>query len=181
MIGDSDGNPVMNYLTGGVHLEGATVVKRAGKPLTLLHGSMERDSVAGSGLRLVDRDRDLQSLSVAYRNTTGDQLAAAVEYYSDVMADQGLSGRIGVYGRADAGAAYALLRRLQEANPDVELVGEYGDFAVHARHVRPRTRGAGVPARSRATDVRGGRRGAGVHSGLRSPRRGRGPLRMANR
>ena len=43
------------------------------------------------------------------------------------MADQGLSGRIGVYGRADAGASYALLRRLQEANPAVELVGEYGD------------------------------------------------------
>ena len=65
VIGDSDGNPVMNYLTGGAHLEGATVVKVAGKPLTLLHGSMERDSVAASGLRLVDRDQHLQPLSVA--------------------------------------------------------------------------------------------------------------------
>lgn len=125
VIGDSGGNSVMNYLTGGAHLERAMVVKRKGEPLALLHGSMERDSVAASGLRLVDRDRTYNSYELL-RKHGGDQLAAAVEYYSSVIAHQGLAGRIGVYGRADAGETFTLLRRVQETNPGIELVGEYG-------------------------------------------------------
>jgi Xaa-Pro aminopeptidase len=125
VMGDSDGNPVMNYLTGGAHLEGAMAVKRRGSPLTLIHGSMERDSVAASGLRLVDRDRTYNRYELL-RKHEGDELAAAVEYYATVLHDQSLTGRIGVYGRYDLGAGYALLNRLQEAVTDVELVGEYG-------------------------------------------------------
>ena len=125
VMGDSDGNPVMNYLTGGAHLEGALVVKREGAPLTLLHGSMERDSVAASGLRLVDRDRTYNRYELLQKHG-GDQLAAAVDYYAAVIRDQGLTGRIGVYGRTDAGAALALLNQLQAALPDMELVGEFG-------------------------------------------------------
>lgn len=125
VVGNSDGNPVMNYLTGGAHLEGAMAVKRRGGPLTLIHGSMERDSVANSGLRLIDRDRTYNRFELLRRHS-GDRLAADADYYSQVIADQDLSGRIGVYGRTDAGAAYVLLNRVQAANPDIELVGEYG-------------------------------------------------------
>ena len=125
VIGDSDGNAVMNYLTGGAHLEGAMVVKRRGDELTLLHGSMERDSVADSGLRLIDRDRMYNRYEMLKKHD-GDQLAATVEYYSTVMADLGLRGRIGVYGRTDAGASYSLLNQLQSVDTGIELVGEYG-------------------------------------------------------
>lgn len=41
VMGNSDGNKVMNYLTGGRHFERALIVKRRGGPLTLIHGSMD--------------------------------------------------------------------------------------------------------------------------------------------
>ncbi len=126
VIGDSDGNPVMNYLTGGADVEGALVLKRRGAPITLIHGSMERDSVANSGLRLIDRDSTYNRYEMLQKHE-GDHLAAAVEFYSTVMADERMTGRIGVYGRMDAGAAYALLQNLQAENPLIDLVGEYGD------------------------------------------------------
>ena len=55
VMGNSSGNPVMNYLTGGAHLENALVLKRRGGALTLIHGSMERDTAAATGLEVVDR------------------------------------------------------------------------------------------------------------------------------
>lgn len=40
VMGDSSGNKVMNYLTGGRHFEKAMIVKRRGGALTLIHGAM---------------------------------------------------------------------------------------------------------------------------------------------
>lgn len=126
VMGDSGGNAVMNYLTGGVHLENAIVLKRRGGPLTLIHGSMERDSAARTGLHLVNRDSQYNQYKLVQKHE-GDRLAAAVEYLSLVLEDHDLDGRVGVYGMLDAGAAYTLFQRLGRALPDVELVGEYGD------------------------------------------------------
>lgn len=125
VMGDSGGNPVMHYLTGGVHLENALVLKRRGGPLTLIHGSMERDSAAQTGLKLVDRDQVYNQYELVQKHA-GDRTAAAVEYLSRVLRDHQLLGRVGVYGMIDAGAALTLLTRLQEEVEDVELVGEYG-------------------------------------------------------
>ena len=126
VIGDSAGNAVMNYLTGGVHLEHAAIVKRCGGPLTLIHGMMERDSAARSGLALVDRDSVYNPYKLL-REYGGDRLAAEVEYLGRVIQDLGVQGRLAIYGLYDAGAAYVLLGRLQKTLSDVELVGEFGD------------------------------------------------------
>lgn len=125
VMGDSGGNPVMNYLTGGAHLENALVLKRRGGPLTLVHGSMERDTARETGLDLVDRDQVYNQYQFLKRHN-GDALAAAVDYLGNVIRDQRLLGRLGIYGRADAGASLALLTRLQDEIEGVELVGEYG-------------------------------------------------------
>ncbi len=125
VMGNSEGNPVMNYLTGGAHFEGALVVKRRGGPLTLIHGSMERDTAAATGLATVDRDVTYNQYALLQRHG-GDALAAAVDYYGQVIRDQQLRGRLGIYGKVDAGASLTLLTRLQDEIEDVELVGEYG-------------------------------------------------------
>jgi len=125
VMGDSSGNTVLNYLTGGEHLERALVVKRRGAPLTLIHGGMERDNAARTGLRLVNRDQVYKPYELL-RKHEGDELAAQVDYLQQVIRDQMLEGRLGVYGRYDAGAAYALFNRLQEQLTATELVGEYG-------------------------------------------------------
>ena len=126
VLGDSEGNQVMNYLTGGAHLERALLVKRRGGPLTLIHGSMERDTAARTGLELVDRDRQYNSAQLL-QSHGGDHLASDVAYYMNVIEDQGLQGRLGIYGMRDAGEAYLLFNTLQDRLVDTELVGEYAD------------------------------------------------------
>ncbi len=125
VMGNSGGNPVMNYLTGGAHLENALVLKRRGSPLTLIHGSMERDSAAETGLAVVDRDQVYNQYLLMQKHG-GDEVAVAVDYLSQVIRDHQLLGRLGIYGMMDAGAAMTLLSRLQDEIEDVELVGEYG-------------------------------------------------------
>lgn len=125
VMGNSGGNPVMNYLTGGAHLERAMVVKRRDSPMTLIHGSMERDTAAGTGLALVDRDQVYNEHKLIQKHD-GDQVAAAVDYLGQVIRDYRLYGRLGIYGMFDAGSALTLLTRLQDEIEDVELVGEYG-------------------------------------------------------
>ena len=124
VMGDAGGNKVMNYLTNGAPLEAALVVKRRGGPLTLIHGSMERDTALATGLNLVDRDQRYNRYELLNKHN-GDRLAAEVDYLAQVLADQGIQGRLGVYGMQDAGAAYALLRNLQQVTDGVELVGEF--------------------------------------------------------
>lgn len=126
VMGNSDGNTVMNYLTGGVHLEGAMIVKEQGKPATLIHGSMERDTAAGTGLALVNRDTKYNRYKLIEENN-GDRLAAEQDYLRRVISDFGLTGRIGVYGKLDAGEALALLSGINASVEGAELVGEYGD------------------------------------------------------
>lgn len=126
VLGDSAGNPVMNYLTGGAHLERALLVKRRGTPLTLIHGGMERDTAAATGLRLVDRDATYDAMRYL-REHEGNQLAAQVAYLVDVIQNESLHGQLGIYGVYDAGAAMTMLNLLQDRLTDTELVGEFGD------------------------------------------------------
>ncbi len=126
VVGNSAGNPVMNYLTGGAHLERALVLKRRGGPLTLVHGGMERDTAAATGLRLIDRDAQYNHMRYLQEHD-GNRLAAEVAYLADVIHDENLRGRLGVYGMIDAGAAMLLLNHLQDRLLTTEIVGEYGE------------------------------------------------------
>jgi Xaa-Pro aminopeptidase len=126
VLGNAAGNPVMNYLTGGAHLERALVLKRRSGPLTLVHGGMERDTAAETGLRLVDRDAQYNLMRYLQEHD-GDRLAAEVAYLTDVIQNEKLQGKLGVYGMVDAGAALVLLNLLQDRLFDTEIVGEFGD------------------------------------------------------
>ena len=54
VMGDGHGW-IMRYLTGGAYFEGAALLQRADGPLTLIHGAMERDSAAATGLKSICR------------------------------------------------------------------------------------------------------------------------------
>jgi Xaa-Pro aminopeptidase len=126
VLGDAHANPIMNYLTGGAMLERAIVLKRRGAAMTLVHGGMERDNAAATGLELVDRDAVYDQMEYL-RKHDGNRLAAQVDYLCDVLRGQRLAGRVGVYGMFDAGAAMAILNQVQDRVAGVELVGEYGE------------------------------------------------------
>lgn len=126
VVGNAGGNKVMNYLTGNAHLERALVMKRRGGPLTLVHGSMERDTAAATGLTLVDRDKHY-NLYELMRKHDGNRLAAEVDYLLQVIERQELQGRLGLFGMMDAGEAYTLFNHLQDRLEGTTLVGEFED------------------------------------------------------
>ena len=126
VVGDAAGNKVMNYLTGGAHLERALVLKRRNGPLTLVHGAMERDTAASTGLTLVDRDQHY-NLYELLRKHEGNRLAAMVDYLMQVVEHQELQGRLGLFGMMDAGEAYTLFNQVQDRLEGTTLVGEFED------------------------------------------------------
>lgn len=127
VMGHSASDRVINYLTGGAHLGRAILFKRRGGPLTLIHGSMERDNAAATGLHLVDRDKQYNQFELLQQHN-GDQLAATADYLRRVVDDHELHGRLGIYGQQDAGSAYLLYTRLAELlGEQAELVGEFGN------------------------------------------------------
>ncbi len=162
VLGDSHGNTIMNYLTGGASLERALLFKRRDEPTTLIHGGMERDNAAATGLRLLNRDQ-LYDAMAYLQKVDGDRLAAQVAYLTDVIEGNQLKGRIGVYGMFDAGAAMAVLNQVQDRLTGSELVGEFGDtlFSL-ARETKDNWEIAQMREAGRLDGHRRGR-DAGVH------------------
>jgi Xaa-Pro aminopeptidase len=156
VMGDSGGNGIFNYLTLGADLENALLAKRRGGPLTLIHGSMERDVAEGiaeaAGLTLVNRDSRYNLYSLLQKHE-GDVVAARVDYLAQVIKDNDLHGRLGVYGRVDAGEAYTILDRLNGLI-DGEVVGEVGTslFSL-ARETKDRHEIAGLAEAGRLTSL----------------------------
>ncbi len=118
--------PAMRYLTNGGFFEGALVLKKRGGETTLIHGLMERDNAEATGLKLIGRDQHFNGYELL-REFKGDRLAADAAYLARAMEMAGLTGRIGLYGLADAGSALALVGKVQEMTESIELVGEHRD------------------------------------------------------
>lgn len=126
VTGASANNPPMYYLVNGVHVGERTVlVKPRGQAPVLLVNAMERDEAARSGLRVIDlaRFREPELL----REAKGDALQARARLLGRILSELGVSGTVAAYGQEDQGAAYALLSAVEELNPGLRVVGEFGD------------------------------------------------------
>jgi Xaa-Pro aminopeptidase len=125
VVGPGSHNPPMTYLTNGADLTQAIILKKRGERPTLFHFSMERDEAAKSGLPT--RDLSEFRLDLLVQQAGGDQTLGMVGLFEKILLDQRVGGsRVGLYGILDAGRAYGTFTRLQQALPDLELVGETG-------------------------------------------------------
>ncbi len=151
VMGDTSGNPVMQYLAGPIHLERAIICKRRGGPLTLIHGSMERDNAAQTSMDLIDRDQ-VYNLHALIQKHEGNRLSAQLDYLLQVIADFALNGRLGFYGQGDLGATYLLLNALADRLENTEIAGEWGEtlFTV-ARETKDASELAELAALGRRT------------------------------
>jgi Xaa-Pro aminopeptidase len=125
VMGNGNGS-VMRYLTGGAFFEGALLLKSKDGPLTLIHGLMERDTAATTGLTLIVRDEHFNRYTLLQKHG-GNALEADADFISGAMEMVGLRGRIGLYGMDEVGAALALVGRVTQMVEEIELVGEYGE------------------------------------------------------
>jgi len=123
--GHVHGNPPLYYLTDGIALTQAHVIKRQGEQPVLIAGAMEREIAEATGLPVILSSRyDYRGLLKQHQ---GDRLAASVAYFQRMLEDQHITGRVGFYGVREQGAAYTFLRALETALPEIEIVGEFGD------------------------------------------------------
>ena len=125
VAGPGQHNPAMVYLTGGAHLTGAFLIKRAGQPALLFHNPMERDEAARTGLQTCSLGKfELQKLIADFE---GDVLRAYGEIYRRMFTEAGLQqGRVAIYGLYEIGNMYAMLSAAKPLLPDIEWVGEFG-------------------------------------------------------
>ncbi len=121
IFGDAQHNPAMYYFTGGGHVSHALIVKRRHRPAVLFHNDMEREEAARSGLECVSFSR--YPLSKFLEKAQDLSEASALQLQS-ILSDLGIfSGRVAVYGKDEIGNAWAILSRLSQLMPELQIVG----------------------------------------------------------
>jgi Xaa-Pro aminopeptidase len=126
ITGPAQYNPPMYYLTGGVHITSADLVKKRGEQPVLFYSPMERDEAAKTGLGL--KNLGDYRLGDLLKKSNGDFIQANIRMYRQMLADMGIhSGRLAIYGNMDAGESFTLFSGLQKALPGLEIVGELGE------------------------------------------------------
>lgn len=126
ITGPAQHNPVMYYFTGRAHLTSADLFKKRGGNPILFCNPMERDEAASTGLET--RNLSDYRWNEILKQSNGNQLKAYTLLYKKILTDLGFTtGRLGIYGKVDAGQAFAVFSGLQEALPGLTVVGQVGD------------------------------------------------------
>jgi Xaa-Pro aminopeptidase len=131
--GFDSANPDFNYFVKSEHVNGV-VIKKRGEPAMLIHHPWERQQAEATGLQLISSERwNRREIARQFP----DRLEAAVELRRRMLRDLGVGGRIGCYGTVHSGRNYALLSRLAQTMPELEIVGEFGhDILAAARQTK---------------------------------------------
>jgi Xaa-Pro aminopeptidase len=126
ITGPAQHNPAMVYLTGGAHLTSGDLIKKQGEEPILFHNPMEREEAANTGLQTKNiADYKYQEL---LQQSEGNHLRATVLRYQRILEDLGLDkAHIAIYGKIDAGSAYAIFSGLESVLPDLKITGELTD------------------------------------------------------
>lgn len=128
VTGSAQHNPTMVYLAGIAHMAGDLIKKRGSTPV-LFCRMMERDEAAKLGLPL--KSLGSYNLNELVKEFNGDFVKATAERYKNMLIDLGItSGRIGLYGKVEMGSYFSIFNALQEAMPEITLVGEMSDRSI---------------------------------------------------
>lgn len=115
-------NPYMVYLTGGGHFSGAALIKKRDGQAVLMCNDMERDEAAKSGLKIIPAST--YNYEELMKAANGNPTLASAIRYQRLLSEQGVRGRLGIYGNVELGSSFAVFSHLQKLMPEIELVGE---------------------------------------------------------
>ena len=130
VTGPAQHNPAMVYLTGGGHITQADLIIPRGQPAVLFHGPMERDEAARAAAQngLIPRGYSDYPLNLLLKQARGSRSKALALRYQRILADVGINqGRVMLYGREDAGAAFSVYSALQALMPGLAILSDEGD------------------------------------------------------
>ncbi len=123
VLGDAEHNSPMYYMTGGGHVNAATLIKPQGEEATLFCNDMEREEAANTGLKVALYSK--YSLKELRKEAKEDLIMIGAIRLQKMLTDCGVtSGRIGVYGHTDLSSSFSMLTATQRLMPDVEFIGE---------------------------------------------------------
>jgi Xaa-Pro aminopeptidase len=122
IFGPASHNAPMVYFTGLHHISWGYLLKLRGKPPVHIHHPMEREEAAATGLST--RSFDDFDYPDIYKKNGGDEVPSHIELLNRIFDEYKVSGRIATYGQYDMGPGIGILRGLDEALPEVEIVGE---------------------------------------------------------
>lgn len=122
VIGNADHNPPMHYLTGAGHINAATLIKKRGEDPVLFCNDMEREEAARTGIKTIPYS--VYNYKELLEEAHGDTSLVSAIRYKHICTDLAVRGRVGIYGNAEFGSAFAAFTRLQELMPEVNLIGE---------------------------------------------------------
>ncbi len=138
VLGDAEHNSPMYYLTGGGHVNAATLIKPQGKDATLFCNDMEREEAKKTGLET--RVYSTYPLKALRKEAKEKSTTVAALRLQKMLTDCNVtSGRIGVYGQTDLSASFSMLTATQKLMPDVEFVGESGADSVFLQAMETKT------------------------------------------
>ena len=83
---------------------------------------MERDEAAKSGLTLIPASK--YNYDELMKEANGNPILASAIRYKRILTEQGIQGRIGIYGNVELGSSFAVFTHLQKLMLEIELVGE---------------------------------------------------------
>ena len=138
VLGDAEHNSPMYYMTGGGHVNAATLVKPRGEAATIFHNDMEREEAAKTGIKTISYSK--YSLKELLKEANEDMLKVAALRLQKMLGDCGVtSGRIGVYGHTDLSSSFSMLIEAQKLMLAVEFVGESGMDSVFLAAMETKT------------------------------------------
>jgi Xaa-Pro aminopeptidase len=131
VLGNAEHNPPMYYFTSGGHVSGAALVKKRGEAPILFYNDMERDEAAKTGLQT--RSFSGYPWEEYFKQADGDMNLTGALRLQRILADLGVTGRVGVYGHMEISGILAMMPHLQRVAPDIELIGENGMESIFSR------------------------------------------------
>ena len=128
IFGPASHNAAMVYFTVVRHISWGYLLKQRGQPPIHIHHPMEREEAAATGLSTrCQSDFEYRKI---YDKSGGDEIKSQTELLKCIFKEYKITGRVAAYGKYELGPGLSVLRGLDEALPDIEIVGENNTRSV---------------------------------------------------
>lgn len=123
VIGGTEHNPVMYYVTGGANISNGIYIHRKGKTPHLVHSPIERDNAAATGHELSSyADHGL----AGFLERESDEASARASFYNSLLRKMGVEGKVSFYGRQELSQTMPILTLLKDIADGYEIVYDTG-------------------------------------------------------
>ena len=122
VYGGTDTSSDLAYLTGGAHLGDGMYLHTQTDGPVLFSNALERENARSTGYPV--RLWSDFPMGRYLKTNHNDLMAARLAQWRDIFAEYGVQGRVGFYGMSDMGYAWRFLSALEEAMPEIQVVGE---------------------------------------------------------